>query len=305
MSDAKLFRINNGKATEIEGSAVGLEKALQTLIERNLEDLLGVRFLASEYSTGKTHAGRIDTLGLDENGSPVILEYKRSVNENVINQGLFYLDWLMDHRAEFELAVLKKFGKAAADEIDWDGPRLICVATDYTKYDEHAVQQIDRNIELVRYRKFGPDLLLLELVNRVAASEPPRPAGGKEPPPEPAGVKTVLQKRDELSPELRALFDELRAYLLALGDDVEEKVRLHSIAYRRIKNFASVEFHPTKGCLTAHVKVDPKSITLEKGFTRDVTGLGHQGVGDLRIEIYDRRQLEKAKPLFVQGYEAS
>lgn len=307
MSDAKLFRIDGGKATEIEGSAVGLERALQRLIEGNLEDLLGVRFLASEYSTGKTHAGRIDTLGLDENGSPVILEYKRSVNENVINQGLFYLDWLMDHRAEFELAVLRKFGKAAADEIDWSGPRLVCIATDYTKYDEHAVQQIDRNIEFVRYRQFGPDLLLLELVNRVAASAPPPPRGaaGREPPPAPAAVKTVLHKRDELSPELRAISDELRAFPLALGDDVEEKVRLHSIAYRRIKNFASVEFHPTKGCLTAHVKIDPKGLMLEKGFTRDVTGLGHQGVGDLRIEIYDRKQLEKAKPLFVQGYEAS
>ncbi len=87
-----------GRADELAAaSAVAIEKALQTLIERNLGALLGVRFLASEYSTGKTHGGRIDTLGIDENGSPVIIEYKRSTNENVINQGLFYLDWLLDH----------------------------------------------------------------------------------------------------------------------------------------------------------------------------------------------------------------
>jgi hypothetical protein len=49
--------------------------------------LLGVRFLASEFVT--SNGGRIDTLGLDENGCPVvILEYKRASNENVINQGL-------------------------------------------------------------------------------------------------------------------------------------------------------------------------------------------------------------------------
>jgi RecB family endonuclease NucS len=48
-------------------------------------------------STGKTHRGRIDSLGLDENGCPVIIESKRKLNENVINQGLFYLDWLLDH----------------------------------------------------------------------------------------------------------------------------------------------------------------------------------------------------------------
>jgi RecB family endonuclease NucS len=53
---------------------------------------------ATEYETGKAHRGRIDSLGLDENGSPVIFEYKRTSNEDVINQGLFYLDWLMNHK---------------------------------------------------------------------------------------------------------------------------------------------------------------------------------------------------------------
>ena len=40
------------------------------------------------------------------------------VNENVINQGLFYLDWLLDHRAEFELLVMKNLGSQAAEQID-------------------------------------------------------------------------------------------------------------------------------------------------------------------------------------------
>lgn len=75
MSDIKLFRLSAGKAIELQGDASDLEKPLQTLIEANLETLLGIRFLASEYSTGKTHAGRIDSLGLDENSCPAILEY--------------------------------------------------------------------------------------------------------------------------------------------------------------------------------------------------------------------------------------
>jgi hypothetical protein len=148
---------------ELAGKSVALEKSLQALLEKNLETFLGVRFLASEYSTGRTHKGRIDTLGIDENGCPVIIEYKRATNENVINQGLFYLDWLMDHKAEFQLLVLEKFGKQAKDEIEWSTPRLICIAGDFTRYDEHAVQQINRNIELIRYKKFGDELLLLEI----------------------------------------------------------------------------------------------------------------------------------------------
>lgn len=86
MSDIKLFRLADGRVEEIEGHSVSVEKSLQTLIEKHLDAFLGVRFLASEYSTGKTHAGRIDTLGIDENGCPVIIEYKRTLNENVINQ---------------------------------------------------------------------------------------------------------------------------------------------------------------------------------------------------------------------------
>ena len=104
-----------------------------------------MRFLASEHATGKTHAGRIDTLGIDENGSPVIVEYKRSTNQNVINQGLFYLDWLMDHRAEFEMLVIEKLGSKAVEDVDWESPRLMCIAGGFTRYDVHAVAQIDRS----------------------------------------------------------------------------------------------------------------------------------------------------------------
>ena len=57
MSDIKLFRLQAGKAVELQGDASDLEKPLQTLIEANLDTLLGIRFLATEYSTGNTHAG--------------------------------------------------------------------------------------------------------------------------------------------------------------------------------------------------------------------------------------------------------
>jgi RecB family endonuclease NucS len=144
MSDIKLFRVDKGKAQELAGSALAIEKTLQALIERNLEPMLGVRFIASEHSTGKIHGGRIDSLGLDENGSPVIVEYKRSSNENVINQGLFYLDWLLDHRAEFALLAMKTLGAEVEETIDWSAPRLVCIAGDFTRYDEHAVSQIGR-----------------------------------------------------------------------------------------------------------------------------------------------------------------
>lgn len=305
MGDIKLFRTANGTAQELAGTAASLEKSLQVLMENNLEVLLGVRLLGSEYSTGRRHAGRIDTLGIDENGSPVIIEYKRSLNENVVNQGLFYLDWLMDHQAEFKLLVMEKLGKPVADTIEWTAPRLLCVAGDFNRFDEHAVAQMNRNIELIRYRRFGEELLLLELVNATTAV----PAEGAPPldlkKPKAPNYKTIDQTLGKLSGPLLDLYEELKAFLMALGDDVQMKVLRFYVAFKRIKNFACVEVHPRTVAVRVYIKVDPDSIPIEDGFTRDVRTIGHFGTGDLEITIRSRQDLERAKPLILQSYEAS
>ena len=307
MSDLKLFRIGGTDVCEVHGTSLALEKSLQTLIEQNLETFLGVRFLASEFSTGRDHGGRMDTLGIDENSCPVIIEYKRSSNMNVINQGLFYLDWLVTHRGDFEMLVLKKFGEKAAQSVEWSSPRLICIAGDFSRYDEHAIKQMNRNIELIRYMKFDDDLLLLEQVN--AASAPlngviatDKVDGGAD-----SGQKqkytTVSQYLDKADGELRALFDTVKEHLEGLGDDVQFKVLRFYFAFKRIKNFACVEIKTQERKLIVHVKVDPDTITLEDGFTRDVRAIGHFGTGDLEITIRSTADFEKAKPLFERSYE--
>jgi predicted transport protein len=304
MSDLKLFRIDKGTAVELQGSALALEKPLQTLIEQNMDVLFGVRLVASEYSTGKKHGGRIDSLGLDENGSAVIFEYKRSVNENVINQGLFYLDWLLDHRAEFELLVIKEFG-LGAEQIDWSGPRLICVASDFTRYDEHAIAQINRSIELVRYRDYHGEFLTLDLVASTSAAAT---AAGVIDAPKPtrrSSEKTVTQLHEQAPQELKNLYATLEAYLLSLGDDVTKTTRQLYYAFRRIKNFACVEIHPQTRKLLVYLKTDPSSINLEPGFTRDVTKIGHFGTGNLEVLIGSTHDFERAQPLIQMSYQAS
>lgn len=214
MSEIKLFKLTQGKAVEVPGEASGLERSLQSVIERNLEVMLGARFVASEHPTGKLHAGRIDTLGLDENDCPVILEYKRAVSENVVSQGLYYLDWLLDHKADFKLLVLERFDKKVADAIDWTAPRLICVAADFTKHDEHSIRQINRNIDLVRYRRFGSELLALELLTKSTSDPIPSkdglgPKAGKA-----SRDKTVTESLAEMDERLRDIYEELKAFTL-------------------------------------------------------------------------------------------
>ena len=307
MSDIKLFRVEKSIVSELPGSSMALEKSLQNLLESNLETFLGVSFLATEYSTGKTHGGRIDTLGIDENGCPVIIEYKRAQNENVINQGLFYLDWLMDHKAEFKLLVMEKYDKKMADSIEWSSPRLLCIAGDYTKYDEHAVQQINRNIELIRYRKYGEDLFLLELVNATTGQEMTveEYASGQKSGSGTQRYKYITETIDGMKGPLLDLYEEIKVYITALGDDVQMKALKYYVAFKRIKNFACVEVHPKSGNILIYVKVDPSSIALEKGFTRDVRDVGHYGTGDLEIKVSTLDDFKKAMPLIEKSYEVS
>lgn len=312
MSDIKLFQLNSGKATELQGDASDLEKPLQSLIELNLDVLLGIRFLATEYSTGKTHAGRIDSLGLDENNCPVILEYKRSTGENVINQGLFYLDWLMDHQAEFKFLVMDRLGKPAADTIDWTAPRLVCIAADFTKYDGHAVQQINRNIELIRYRRFGDELLLLELANAANANGARVPSGKVTKVQKSHVVEALATKAGTgdrsfadwlplLPPHLSELLSSLEGHVLSLGDDVQRKELKLYVAFKRLKNFATVV--PQKNRLLLFLHLNPDLLASLPSNGRDVSQQGHWGTGDLELSLTTQANLDGAKPLILMAYE--
>lgn len=267
-----------------------------------MEEMFATRFLASEFSTGSRHGGRIDSLGIDENNSPVIFEYKRATNENVINQGLFYLNWLVDHKAEFTLLVMRELGQGVADAIDWRAPRLVCVASGYTRYDEHAVEQINRSIDLVTYRDFGGELFALELVHASRVE----PQSANDAPDVPRGHgRTVTELLGQASPELTALYERLDAFLVALGDDVSKKATKQYFAYRRLKNFACVEVHPQSRNLLVYLKVNPDEIELEEGFSRDVRNIGHFGTGDLELRISNQRHLDRAESLLQASYENS
>lgn len=303
MNDLKLFRVVDGRSAEIPGSAVALERHLQRLIEANMEAMLGIRFLASEYATGPRHRGRIDSLGLDENGNPVIVEYKRSNGKAVITQALSYLAWLRDHPHEFESLVKKRLGDEVASLVDWSNPRLVCIAGDFTVHDVNAVEEIGRRIDLVSYRDFGGGLLALQLVASVTGSSTPHriqtaavnassalPVAGS------STVKSVRQIYENAPESLRELYADLDAILIGHGD-VQKEFQLHYIAYRKIKNVATVRFQPRSHTLVVRLTVNPDTVELCKGFTRDVRGIGCLGTGDLEVRIRSQEDLARAGDL--------
>ena len=295
MAEIKLFSLNEG-VKECTSSEVVLEKELQTLIEQNMEIFFGVRFLKSEYVVTN---GRMDSIGIDENNSPVIFEYKRSQNENVINQGLFYLDWLLDHKADFKLLVIDKLGKEAADNIDWSVPCVICVAHDFTKYDMHAVNQMQRNIKLVSYRRYDNGMLLLEHLNTPIV-KPIMENMGNENDTKNSTQKTHLEKLAAISENMKNLYHSICDFIESLGDDiVSNQLKLY-LAYKKVQNMVCIEIY--KKQIMLFLKINPDTVKLENGFTRDMRSIGHYGTGDLQITIKNAADFERAKPLLERAY---
>ncbi len=304
-----LFQLSNDELVPVAQSDFPDERTLQRLIEHNLKSVFNFRFVATEFSTGSVHAGRIDSLALSEDGNPVIIEYKRVASSELINQSLFYLAWIRDHHGDFEIAVQKTLGSNI--EIDWSDVRVICIAPSYKKYDLHAVQVMGANIELWTYRLFANGVFYLEEVVQNTAGASSTVESGKDPVMVAAGKKAAMTKalggwtfeqHIESKPEhIRALVLGIQEYMMGLDPAVEEAAKKLYIAYRTTQNIACVE--PQKQKVLVFLKLDPAKHVGPPGISRDVSEIGHFGTGNLEIAIKNTADLELAKPFMKLAYE--
>lgn len=234
-----VFQIQDNQVNQLRQQDFSLERELHTLFEQNLETLLGIRFVASEYRIG-AQLGYIDTLGLDENNTPVIIEYKLDTTGNVLDQGLTYYRWLKENRSHFELLVKQKLG--AEVQVNWEQPRVIIIAKRFTRYTVPAAENLNF-LDLIRYSLHEGNLLLLDKVTgphtwKVATIDE---QGADSDQPE-YGVEYHLeQTRDDL----REPFKELRDFILNLGELEERDQQKTGITYRTTKALIRFEFRAT------------------------------------------------------------
>jgi len=301
-----LYQIKQQKANQIKPSSFKNERELQKLFEANLESLLGVRFVASEFTTGDRQRGRIDSLGVDQDGTPVIVEYKKMGKENVINQGLFYLDWLVDHKGDFTLAAQEKLGNDI--EIDWSSPRLILVAESFSEYDKYAVNRIGANIQLWIYRRYGDDYLFLESIFATTSQK-----GAKKE--KIAEAEIIAEETEEeviytlddhlksKSEDVKILFDALRERIFALNvdDDILEKPNKIYISYKHGKNFCEV--HPQSKDIKIWLDISYSDLDDPKKIGRDVSKVGHHGTGEVETKLGNLSELDDVMNLIEQSYK--
>jgi predicted transport protein len=307
-----LFENDGGKLRLLRPTNFALEKDIQRLLESNLASVFNCRFVATEFPTGAQHAGRIDTLALSEENNPVIIEYKKVESSELINQSLYYLHWIGDHRGDFQVAVDKALG--AGVQVDWGDIRVICIAPGYKKYDIHAVQVMGANIELWQYRLFENNALYFEEVFRRAGgllsdgavvlegrtSASGMTAGRKAAITQAQGVYTFDEHMDGASAPVREIVSVLRDCMLGLDDAVEESPKKFYIAYKVAQNFACMVVQ--KHGVTLYLKLNPADVGVPPN-GRDVRGIGHWGTGDLELTIAGLPDAQAAKPLIAQAYQ--
>lgn len=297
-----LFKINNLEVSKLPTLEIGKERDIQKLFENNLSTILSVDFLATEYST--SFGGRMDTLGIDKNGSPVIIEYKRNQNDNVINQGLSYLRWLLDHKANFEILCKNKDIKI---DIDWTSPRVICVAESYNKFDLDTVEILPIKIELLRYRIYEDNLLLVESETqktiKISTSKIFQ-KGKKE------KDTTKLQKEYNVethlkiaSKQIKELFTQFKERIISLDESIIEEAKAKYIAYKLTTNFVDIVIQ--KNAIKAFLNVPSGRLNDPYNIARDLTKpkpIGHWGNGDYEVLVKNQDQLNKLFELVKQSY---
>lgn len=306
-----IFDINNNlQLRTVQKTNFPLEKDLQTLIENNLITVFNCRFIASEFSTGAIHAGRIDTLALSEDNNPVIIEYKKVESSELITQSLFYLHWIQDHKGDFEIAAQKVLGNNI--EIDWSDIRVICIAPNYKKYDLHAVQVMGANIELWRYQLFSNQSLYLEEVfhnttsntpvtlNQTAKNPVMVAAGKKAAITRNIGQYTIESHLQNKSKEVIELMEALQDMIMGFDDSIEEIPKKYYIAYKSTQNILTVEVRLRN--LKIYLKLKPEDIPVNTPNYRDVSNIGHHGIGDVEFTITNLNELIDSKPFIELAY---
>jgi predicted transport protein len=290
-----IFSINGKVLNPVSKKNFANEKELQNLVEANLEAIFGIRFLATEYTTSKNHGGRIDSLGIDENNSPVIIEYKHHTNENIINQGLFYLDWLVDHKGDFQVLCQNKITENV--EIDFSSPRVLLIAESYNKYDEYAINRMAENIELWKY--VLNDNNTIEF--RLAAKSTNKPTASKTRISKVDYADYTIEQHTAGKPkQIVEMFEQIREWILNLNDrEVEEVCRKHYIAFKTTRAFAY--FHLQKGAIKIHI-IGGNDIQDPKHISRDVSNIGHYGYGSTEIIWKNPADIDYVFNLIKQAY---
>ena len=298
-----LYNIDGDNLLPIKKENFKKERDLQNLTEKNLNELFNLEFVASEFQVDNL---RIDTLAYNsELKSFVIIEYKRGKNYSVVDQGYTYLSLLLNNKAEFVLKFNQVFDTNHGKEyFDFSQTSVMFVSPSYTKYQLKSVEFKDISFELWKVTRFSNGTILYDKINNNESS-----ASIKE-------IKTVDDNKDKVNREIkkyteedmlsgksdsvRELYFNLKENILEEFDDVEANATKFYLPFK-VNNKIIISLLVQANSLKVWINV--KDINDPENKTRDVTNIGHHGVGNFEIKIFSEDDFYYFMGLFKQAYD--
>jgi predicted transport protein len=297
-----LYQFNTTKLSALKEISFKLEREIQTLFEQNLSLLSGFEFVKSEFSI-KNY--RIDTLAFDEESkSFIIIEYKRDRNYSVIDQGVSYLNLMLEYKAEFivEYNESKKQSLKRTD-VDWSQSKVIFVAPSFTDFQKQSSNFKDLAIELWEVKQFENNVLVVNPIKKSKSAPSIKQIQTSEDS-EITKVSREIKVYDEdghfalYPPEIRELYEDYKLAILNLSNDIEIVPKKLYIAFKKNKNI--VDIVTLKGGLKLFINLKKGQLDDPKKITKDVSETGHWGNGDYELIVSDTTNLEYIMSLIKQ-----
>ncbi|UII30717.1 DUF5655 domain-containing protein [Fulvivirga ulvae] len=289
-----IYANKNGTITQIKEKPFKLEKEIQQLFESNLNTIMGLELVKSEFSIKNK---RIDSLAYDaQNNAFIIIEYKRDKNISVVDQGFTYLSLMLENKADFIVEYNESLKKQLKrDEVDWSQTRVVFVSTSFTENQKLATNFKDIAIELWEVKRFENDTVSITPIKKSKSAESIKPLTqqNKELKAVQDEIKVYTEEDHLIKPteEIKELYELVRNRIITLADDIEVIPQKMYIAFRKDKkNFCYL--HLQKKNIKIWLNAKWGEINEPKGIAYDVSNKGHYGYGDYEIDMKDDSQLE-------------
>lgn len=301
-----LYKIVNENLSYVEEIPFKLEKEIQLICEKNLNKLLGLVFVKSEFSINQF---RIDSLAFDlKSQSFVIIEYKRDKNFSVIDQGYAYLSLMLNNKADFILEFNETSGKnLKRNEVDWSQSKVIFVSPSFTSYQKEAINFKDLPIELWEIKKFANGSISFNQVVTKGSVESIKTISQTNVEIESVSKEVKVYSEDDLlnngSQETIELYNKLKSYILNIGDDISIRPTKLYVGFITGSNFCDIAI--LKKSVKIWLNISLSILEDSKKIARDVSSIGHHGNGDYEIQISDDSEIEYIVSLIKQSYHKS
>ncbi|TXK74536.1 DUF5655 domain-containing protein [Mesonia sp. HuA40] len=296
-----LYNSKSSTLVKIKEKPFKLEKDIQQVFETNLNELMDLHLVKSEFSIKNK---RIDTLAFDpETKAFIIIEYKRSKNISVVDQGFTYLSLMLENKADFIVEYNETLkANLKRSEVDWSQTRVVFVSTSFTENQKTATNFKDIAIELWEVKRYENNLISVNQIKKSKAAESIKPITSSNSKLESVTKEIkVYTEEDHLankSDEVIELYEEFKEAILNLTDDIEIEPKKLYIAFKKDKNISDIVI--LKKGLKLFINLQIGQLEDPKGLMRDVSKTGHWGNGDYETIIKNTKDLEYIMSLIKQ-----